>query len=165
MLSSRVVYKSSVNNSRAVYNCIEQKLSPLNTTLLSWDRSTDDDAADHLMMLMISRWCWWSAVDDADQILLSDVLLAPQSGALRISAYGDFQPNPNPSIHPLIAFEHSSLSIVIRNSARRPRQINVDHVRPKQESILRNFPNFPKFSKFFQIFQNFPNFPKFSKIF
>ena len=27
---------------------------------------------------------------------LSERLLAPQSGALRISAYGDFQPNPNP---------------------------------------------------------------------
>ena len=27
-------------------------------------------------------------------------LLAPQSGALRISAYGDFQSQPNPSIHP-----------------------------------------------------------------
>ena len=26
-------------------------------------------------------------------------LLAPQSGALRISAYGDFQSQPNPSIH------------------------------------------------------------------
>ena len=37
-------------------------------------------------------------------------LLAPQSGALRISAYGDFHPIPS---HPLIAFEHLSLSIVI----------------------------------------------------
>ena len=36
--------------------------------------------------------------------------LAPQSGALRISAYGDFQSQP---IHPLIAFEHLSLSMVI----------------------------------------------------
>ena len=36
-------------------------------------------------------------------------LLAPQSGALRISAYRDFQSNPIP----LIAFEHLSLSMVI----------------------------------------------------
>ena len=36
-------------------------------------------------------------------------LLAPQSGALRISAYRDFQPIPNP----LIAFEQLSLSMVI----------------------------------------------------
>ena len=36
------------------------------------------------------------------------VLLAPQSGALRISAYRDFHPIPNP-ILPLIAFEHLSL--------------------------------------------------------
>merc|ERR1712083_954890 len=43
---------------------------------------------------------------------------------------------PNP-ILPLIAFEHLSLSIVIRNSASRPRQINVDHGRPKQVSILQ----------------------------
>ena len=50
-------------------------------------------------------------------------LLAPQSGALRISAYRDF--HPIPSI-PLIAFEHLSLSMVIRNSASRLRQINVD---------------------------------------
>ena len=41
-------------------------------------------------------------------------LLAPQSSALRISAYRDFQSNP------LIAFEHLSLSKVIRNSASRP---------------------------------------------
>ena len=47
-------------------------------------------------------------------------LLAPLSGALRISAYRDFQSNP------LIAFRHLSLSIVIRNNASRPRQINVD---------------------------------------
>ena len=39
-------------------------------------------------------------------------LLAPQSGALRISAYRDFHPIPNP-IHPLIAFKHLSLSMVI----------------------------------------------------
>ena len=40
-------------------------------------------------------------------------LLAPQSGALRISAYRDFLPIPSiPSI-PLIAFEHSSLSTLI----------------------------------------------------
>ena len=66
-------------------------------------------------------------------------LLAPQSGALRISAYGDFQSHPIPTqpIHPLIAFEHLSLSMVIRNSASRPRQINVDQGRPKQVSILQ----------------------------
>merc|ERR1711911_174873 len=62
-------------------------------------------------------------------------LLAPQSGALRISAYRDFHPS-NP-IHPLIAFEHLSLSMVIRNSASRLRQINVDQGRPKQVSILQ----------------------------
>ena len=39
-------------------------------------------------------------------------LLALQSGALRISAYRDFHPIPNP-ILPLIAFEHLSLSMVI----------------------------------------------------
>ena len=71
----------------------------------------------------------------------------------------------HPSIHPLIAFEHLSLSMEIRNSARRPRQINVDQVRPKQVSTLRNFPNFSKFYKIFQIFQvfqvfqNYPPFP------
>ena len=55
-------------------------------------------------------------------------LLAPQSGALRISAYGDFQSHPIPTqpIHPLIAFEHLSLSMVIRNNASGPKQINVD---------------------------------------
>ena len=37
-------------------------------------------------------------------------LLAPQSGALRISAYRDFQSHPT---LPLIAFEHLSLSMVI----------------------------------------------------
>ena len=58
-------------------------------------------------------------------------LLAPQSGALRISAYRDFHPIPNP-ILPLIAFEHLSLSIVIWNSPSRPRQMNVDQGRPKQ---------------------------------
>ena len=92
------------------------------------------------------------------------LFLAPQSGALRINAYRDFLPShPIPYPIPLIAFEHLSLSMVIRNSASRPRQINVDQERPKQVSTLRNFPNFPKFSKFskiFQIFQNFPNFPK-----
>ena len=36
-------------------------------------------------------------------------LLAPQSGALRINAFRDFQPNPT---HPLIAFEHLSLYTV-----------------------------------------------------
>ena len=52
------------------------------------------------------------------------ILLAPQSGALRISAYRDFLPShPNPNPIPLIAFEHLSLSMVIRNSASRPRQI------------------------------------------
>merc|ERR1712032_78356 len=39
--------------------------------------------------------------------------------------------------NPLIAFEHLSLSIVIRNSASRPRQINVDQGRPEQVSILQ----------------------------
>ena len=53
------------------------------------------------------------------------IFLAPQSGALRMSAYGDFQSHPNPT-HPLITFGHLSLSIVIRNNASRPRQINVD---------------------------------------
>ena len=54
-------------------------------------------------------------------------LLALQSGALRISAYRDFQSNPiQPIPNPLIAFGHLSLSIVIRNNASRPRQINVD---------------------------------------
>ena len=61
--------------------------------------------------------------------------LAPQSGALRINAFRDFYPS-NP-IHPLIAFEHLSLSIVIWDSACRPRQINVDQGRPKQVSILQ----------------------------
>ena len=83
-------------------------------------------------------------------------LLAPQSGALRISAYGDFQSHPNPTqpIHPLIAFEHLSLSIVIWDSAYRPRQINVEQVRPKQVSTLQNFTTFKKFQNFqhFQIF-------------
>ena len=46
-------------------------------------------------------------------VLLQESLLAPQSGALRIRAYGDFQYQPNPSIHPLIAFEHLSLSMII----------------------------------------------------
>ena len=63
------------------------------------------------------------------------VLLAQQSGAHRISAYRDFQ-SQSQSL-PLIAFEHLSLSIVIRNSASRPRQINVDQGRPKQVSILQ----------------------------
>ena len=58
---------------------------------------------------------------------INNWLLAPQSGALRISAYRDFQSNPTQShTHPLIAFGHLSLSIVIRNNASRPRQINVD---------------------------------------
>ena len=76
----------------------------------------------------------------------SRALLAPQSGAHRISAYRDFLPS-HPI--PLIAFEHISLSMVIWDIASRLRQINVEQVRPKQVSILRNFqkiPNFPKFS-------------------
>merc|ERR1711946_66810 len=44
-----------------------------------------------------------------------------------------FPSQPNP----LIAFEHLTLSMVIRNSASRPRQINVDQGRPKQVSILQ----------------------------
>ena len=48
------------------------------------------------------------------------LFLASQSGALRISAYRDFQPNPNP----LIAFGNLSLSLVIRNNACKLRQIN-----------------------------------------
>merc|ERR1712055_961099 len=64
-------------------------------------------------------------------------LLAPQSGALRISAYRDFHPIPIPIPNPLIAFGHLSLSIVIRNNASRLRQINVDQGRPKQVSILQ----------------------------
>ena len=47
--------------------------------------------------------------------------LAPQSGALWISAYRDFLPIPS---NPHIAFEHLSLSMVIWNSPSRPRQIN-----------------------------------------
>ena len=39
-----------------------------------------------------------------------DILLAPQSGALRINAYRDFHPIPT---LPLIAFKHLSLSMVI----------------------------------------------------
>ena len=57
------------------------------------------------------------------------ILLAPQSGAVRISAYRDFQSNPIQPIpipNPLIALGHLSLSIVIRDNASRPRQINVD---------------------------------------
>ena len=44
-----------------------------------------------------------------------DPLLAPQSGALRISGYRDFHPIPSHThpILPLIAFEHLSFSIVI----------------------------------------------------
>ena len=57
---------------------------------------------------------------------LKSSLLAPQSGALTIGAYRDFQPIPIPIPNPLIAFEHLSLSIVITNNASRPRQINVD---------------------------------------
>ena len=41
-------------------------------------------------------------------------LLAPQSGALRINAFRDFQPIPSHPTHPipLIAFEHLSLYTV-----------------------------------------------------
>ena len=67
-------------------------------------------------------------------VVTEGFFLAPQSGALRINAYRDLHPS-NP-IHPLIAFEHFCLSMVIRNSASRPRQINVDQVRPKQVPIL-----------------------------
>ena len=43
-----------------------------------------------------------------------NALLAPQSGALRISAYRDFLPShPTHPILPLIAFEHLSLSVEI----------------------------------------------------
>ena len=41
------------------------------------------------------------------------LLLAPQSGALRINAYRDFLPIKSHPILPLIAFEHLSLSMVI----------------------------------------------------
>ena len=46
-------------------------------------------------------------------------LLAPQSSALTIDAFKDFQPNPIPV--PLIAFEHLSLSMGIWNGPSRPR--------------------------------------------
>ena len=49
----------------------------------------------------------------ASRVIFFCYLLAPQSGALRISAYRDFHPIPSHPIHPLIAFEHLSLSIVI----------------------------------------------------
>ena len=55
-------------------------------------------------------------------------LLAPQSGALRISAYRDFQSQSLP----LIAFEHLSLYTTFWNSPSRPKQIRVDQGRPKQ---------------------------------
>ena len=47
--------------------------------------------------------------------LLCWTLLAPQSGALRISAYRDFHPNPIPSqsTYSFREFEHLSLSMVI----------------------------------------------------
>ena len=48
-----------------------------------------------------------------------NVLLAPQSRALRISAYGDFQCHPS-TLSYNIAFEHLSFSMVIRNSAHGP---------------------------------------------
>ena len=38
-------------------------------------------------------------------VFVSFVLLAPQSGALRISAYGDFQSHPNPSTYSFRAFK------------------------------------------------------------
>ena len=80
---------------------------------------------------------------------ISNVLLAPQGGALRISVYRDFHSIQSQSqSHPLIAFQHLSLSMVIWDSASRPWQINVDQVRPKQVSILRNFTTFKKFQKF-----------------
>ena len=48
-----------------------------------------------------------------DDILQSVMLLAPQSGALRINAYRDFHPIPShPIPNPLIAFEHLSLYTV-----------------------------------------------------
>ena len=46
-------------------------------------------------------------------VVIMMTFLAPQSGALKISAYRDFLPShPIPSL-PLIAFEHLSLSMVI----------------------------------------------------
>ena len=88
-------------------------------------------------------------------------LLAPQSGALRISAYGDFQSQsqsqPNPSTYSFRAVKPFYGDL---DCASRPWQINVDQCRPKQVSILRNFTTFKKFQNFqnfqnFQIFQNF----------
>ena len=71
-------------------------------------------------------FCLWAQNIGEELIIGFASLLAPQSGALRISAYRDFQSNP------LIAFEHLSLSIVIWNSPSRSRQINVDQSRPEQ---------------------------------
>ena len=45
-------------------------------------------------------------------VVIMMTFLAPQSGALKISAYRDFLPSQSHPI-PLIAFEHLSLSMVI----------------------------------------------------
>ena len=105
-----------------------------------------------------------------NSLWISSWFLAPQSGALRISAYRDFQSHPT---LPLIAFEHLSLSMVISNSPSRPRQINVDQCRPKFSKISKNFQKFPKkfqkissltkFPEFSKKNWNFPNFRNFSK--
>ena len=72
---------------------------------------------------------------------MCELLLAPQSGALRISTFRDFHPNP------LIAFEHLSLSIVIWDSACRPRQINALQCRAIQTKAGINFAKFYNFQK------------------
>ena len=78
-------------------------------------------------------------------LIVKIYLLAPQSGALRITPLRDFHPIPIPyPSHPLIAFEHLSLSMVFWNSPSRPRQINVDQGRPKQTKADQGRPRWPK---------------------
>ena len=97
-------------------------------------------------------------------------LSAPQSGALRISAYRDFQSNPYPTTYSFWAFKP------FYGDLKQPKRTKADQCRPRQTKagikfakfskkiqIFQNFQNFQFVSKISKIFQKKSNFPKFSK--
>merc|ERR1712016_379942 len=88
-----------------------------------------------IMMMMLVRSCMGTPLPR-----VTSRQFQHQPNFKTLHKWNQFCLEPNTTsipTHPLIAFEHLSLSIVIRNSACRPRQINVDQGRPKQVSILQ----------------------------
>ena len=62
------------------------------------------------------------------------LLLAPQSGALRISAYRDFLPNPIPTTYSFRAFKP------FNGDLKQPKQTKADQCRPRQTKADKDRP-------------------------